>query len=122
MAYADYEFYRTEFRGGKLSEEEFNAHAERASALLDGYTFGRITDDVFIVSPKLGRKIRLACCALCEDMQFVAEGGGISSESVDGYQVSYATSVSKSRSEMRRYSDTVKVYLASSGLLYRGNG
>ena len=122
MAYADYEFYTSEFKGAKLSEEEFKAHAERASALLDGYTFGRITDDIFITSPKIGRKIRLACCALCEDMQFVADGGGISSESVDGYQVSYATGVSKSRSEMRRYSDTVKVYLAASGLLYRGNG
>lgn len=120
MAYADYEFYKEEFLNATVPEDRFAGFAEKASALIDSFTFGRITDDIFVVSPKIGRKIRLCCCALCEDMLFIENGGGISSESVDGYEVSYATSVPKSRSEMRRYSDTIKVYLSGTGLLYRG--
>ena len=119
MAYAEYEFYKEEFLNATVPEDRFAGFAEKASALIDSFTFERITDDIFVVSPKIGRKIRLCCCALCEDMLFI-ENGGISSESVDGYEVSYATGVSKSRSEMRRYSDTIKVYLSGTGLLYRG--
>lgn len=120
MVYADYEFYKEEFLNATVPEDKFAGYAEKASALIDSFTFDRITDDIFVTSPKIGRKIKLCCCALCEEILLIENGGGISSESVDGYSVTYASGISKSRSEMRRYSDTIKVYLSGTGLLYRG--
>ena len=44
MAYADYTYYKTIYKGTAVPESRFDAAAERASELLDEITFGRITD------------------------------------------------------------------------------
>ena len=41
MVYADYEYYKNEFYGTAIAEEDFQPLAVRASAVVDYYTSGR---------------------------------------------------------------------------------
>lgn len=81
---------------------------------VDRQTFGRIDQD------NLTDDIKNAVCAVVEAIQANAKGGGLSSESIGEYSVSYVSGISKAPTEGQRMKDALRMYLGDSGLLYRG--
>ncbi len=75
MAYADYEFYLSEYKGN-LKESDFIRLSERASDVIDSKTdfiirkkgFGNIPEE-------LAERIKKACCAVSESL-YISERGG----------------------------------------------
>ena len=120
-AYADYDFYTDKYLGRIIpNENDFAYYALRASEIIDNKTFGRINE----ITPA----VKMACCAAADELYSDASArakaaGGISSESVDGYSVSYRAYDAKSGAESKkRVYDAVKRYLANTGLMFRGCG
>ena len=120
-AYADYAFYTDEYLGRVIStEKDFTYFALRATEIIDSKTFGRIEEATDAV--------KRACCAAADEL-YTADTAkakavsGISSESVDGYSVSYRAYDAKCADESaKRVDGAVKRYLAHTGLMYRGCG
>lgn len=117
--YADYLFYTEQYGGTAIAQADFGRLARQASAQIDELTFERaapiITADT---DDNLIERIKLATCACAEELYRQEQGGVISSEKVGSYAVTYA--VSPAMSNQVRLSATVRVYLGSSGLMYRG--
>lgn len=120
-AYADYAFYTDEYLGRTITaEKDFAYFALRATEMIDSKTFGRIEE--------ITDAVKRACCAAADEL-YTADTArakamsGISSESVDGYSVSYRAYDAKCADESaKRVDDAVKRYLAHTGLMYRGCG
>ncbi len=120
-AYADYAFYTDEYLGRIITaEKDFAYFAMRATEMIDIKTFGRIEEATDAV--------KRACCAVADELYSsdtarAKASSGISSESVDGYSVSYRAYDAKCADESaKRVDDAVKRYLAHTGLMYRGCG
>ena len=111
MVYADYGYYQNTYRGS-LPEGEFDRLARRASAYLDALTLGHIKgawgEDA---------RVKNACCSVAEELSFQEAGGEVATANNDGYSESYAVS---GKSWDARLYDAAVVYLALTGLLYRG--
>lgn len=132
MIYADFAFYKDSFFGTAISEDDFPRLASRASQYLDYYTMGRAAGNSYMNS------VKMACCALAERYQVieraektffdsVGETGGLKSESVGSYSVSYQTSgevaesaASAAEAAKEGLAEIVREYLAGTNLLYRG--
>lgn len=111
--YADYEFYANVYRG-VLTDDEFSRLSVRAVAEIDRLTFGRAaTADGFNLSA-----VKLAQCAVVDELAYMEQGGEITSESNDGISRSYAAGVARSKSQ--RIADVARVYLSSTNLCYVG--
>lgn len=110
MAYADFCFYQQGYKGSAMPASVFERLSERASEYLDSITFGRITED-----PTM--EVRLACCAVAEELLRQEDGGMVSSESVGSWHRTYSTGDSDPD---RRLYTTASQYLGRTGLLYRG--
>ena len=120
MQYAEHAFYRSEFLGDRIPDEStFNRLATRASAKLDHYTMGRISQT------DCGIAVRLAVCSMAEILFWeekrnnAHEGREISSESNDGYSVSFGGS---SEMDMSAFSEkslyqAAYAYLSQTGLM-----
>ena len=107
MAYADYKFYREEYRG-TLSEAEFVRLSERASDYIDGRT-GYILKKAGIPD-EMSERVKKACCALADTLKSNERGGVKTSEKVGNYSVSYAAGTQ--RSDAQKLDDAVQLYLA----------
>lgn len=108
-----YQDYTNTYGGSAIPESAWGRSYNNAEALVSAMTFGRsrglLKDDVL-------RLAILAVCAAAEEL-FAAEAGKtVSSENNDGYSVSYRAPV-ETQTEARR---VAAVYLADTGLLYRG--
>ena len=118
MAYADYEYYATEFYGTAIDVDAFQALAGRASAYVDYVTMNRarnVTGDAMTA-------VQNAVCALAEVMQ----DGERLNESVGDWSKSYGTKA-VSAADMQlleaRKREIAAMYLAPYGLLKaRGYG
>lgn len=120
-AYTDYAFYSGEYLGRVItSEKDFAYYALRASEIIDSKTFGRINE----ITPA----VKMACCAAADELYSDASAkakaaGGISSESVDGYSVSYrAYNTEAEKAAEKRVNAAIKRYLGGTGLMFRGCG
>ena len=120
-AYADYAFYTDKYLGRIIpNENDFAYYALRASEIIDNKTFGRINE----ITPA----VQLACCAAADELYSDASAkakaaGGISSESVDGYSVSYrAYNTEAEKVAEKKVNAAIKRYLGSTGLMFRGCG
>ena len=120
-AYADYAFYTDKYLGRIIpNENDFAYYALRASEIIDSKTFGRINE----ITPA----VQLACCAAADELYSDASAkakasGGISSESVDGYSVSYrAYNTEAEKAAEKRVNAAIKRYLGGTGLMFRGCG
>ncbi len=132
MVYADYNFYKTEYLGNSIKEEDFDRLALRASQFLDYYTMGKAKNAVGL------ENLKMACCAIADKYQVIenaqkaaeenfADGGSLKSESVGSYSVSYQTASEKAtaaatsaESAEKSLAATARLYLVGTGLLYRG--
>lgn len=120
ITYADYDFYSGDYHG-KMSEAEYAIYAGSASAYIDYHTFNQIDEEV-LDSDKLAEKIKLACCS-CADLLYSYENTGsgvISSEKVGDYSVTYANADSSGANIDKRLYSRLKIYLGTTGLMYRG--
>ena len=86
--YADYAYYTKNYLGTEITAEKFGPNMLAASALIDQLTFGRIHRlDTVPESVK-----RAACAAAeCLYQNEVRAEREITSESNDGYSVTYST-------------------------------
>ena len=87
--YADYPFYRGQYFGKKLTEEEFQSFIISASALIDEMTNGRAAAHSDM------DEIRYAACAVCEQMDLNDKHAGIASETVGKVSRTYITQKSR---------------------------
>lgn len=112
MMYADFEYYANSFKGRKTPQEEFDGYMKKASDYIDGITLYKAW------SQKDDTRVKDCACALCDFYFEYDNEGKYSSASVDGVSVTYADK-GKDKTDA---DGIVRLYLASTGLLYRGMG
>jgi hypothetical protein len=123
-SYVDYTYYTNTYLGTSIPSADFTRLALRASAVIDQITFNR-TAAIVTAGTDLTTidAIQMATCAVAEEYQTVEDSGsadGIVSESVGSHSVTYAASSRQRRTATSRYADAAKLYLGSTGLMYRG--
>ena len=116
--YVDYKYYSDTYGGEKVPEDSFEACEKRAEAVLHQITFGRVKQ-----LPEIPDLIKDAICAMVEvKYQEDKKQAGLKSETIDGYSVTYESSggTAGASGTVRLMYEEAKVYLANTGLLYRG--
>lgn len=109
----EYLFYKEEFQGELLPEALFNKYEVKARYFINQISFGRISMIPFT------KEIKFSICAVAEKMRvFDLEGGIKSSESIGKKSINYYIERKTSR-EGILYKEAY-IYLAGTGLLYRG--
>ena len=116
MAYADYTYYSGRFLGSLVPQGRFDAYARKAGAYLDQVTGGGAA--AYTASDA----VKDACCAVAEAYYENDQGGGVASERAGEHAVSYVIGISKSLSPSQRLYAAACLYLAETGLLFRGVG
>lgn len=138
MIYADYDYYANVFMGNAIAEEDFPRMAARASRYIDYITRNKAEKASELPA------VKDCCCALAERYQMIeaseqlalqsvkagsADTAEVSSETVGSWSRSYrsggdsAQSAAQAAAEGRSVLlDTARMYLANTGLLYRGGG
>lgn len=119
MAFADYTFYTDVYYGTSLTAQEFPQAAERATDYLNYITRGKATAT---------EPVKRACCALAEIYQTITKakasaasaGGEVQSEKVGSYSVTYRSGAETEASYEASLYQAAQMYLAHTGLLYRG--
>ena len=113
MAYADYTFYKESFHG-VMPEDDFLRLQALAEAYVDAVTFGRAKEY------SADEKVRMACCAVLDAYRLNESGGGVVSETVGKISRNYANGISNTPTEEQRLKRAAYLFLAGTGLLYRG--
>ena len=136
MIYANYEYYCDTYRG-TVDADNFCRLATRASSFLDYYTQNRVKDFAELDA------VKMCCCALVDQYALidtaqelarknvsaglVSDEGELKSETVGGYSRTLRSGGDSSVAALRAASEakaflanTVREYLAHTGLLYRG--
>lgn len=121
--YADYYFYKNEYGGTLLpGADDLAADHKKefrdASALIDQYTFGKAAS----LDP-VPDYIKYCCCELAEasyTMSKLRDNAGKSSESVQGWSVSYVSAADADKELKLQSKEIIYKWLYNSGLLYSG--
>lgn len=122
MTYTDYEFYALEYCGDVIPDEQsFKSAVIEATAFVDSVVFNK----EFINNGDNLTKYYNAVCAVADEIYkqtTLDETPQKQSESIGNHSISYSIS-SKSCTEREgiKYSKA-RMYLAGTGLLYRGLG
>lgn len=107
ITYADTAFY-TDVYHGRLNGTELEKSLRRANAYIG---------TLMLRSPSsIPDEVKFAVCEIADIYNTEETRDGITSENNDGYSVSY----DKSRSIENKVYDIAVLYLADTGLLYRG--
>lgn len=112
MPYADYDYYVNSYGGNAIAEMDFTRLSRQASVYLNTLTLDKITGDW-----KTDERVKDACCAVADIYAWRERGGEVSSETNDGASVTYVTS---GKTIEQQTANTAALYLANTGLLYRG--
>lgn len=121
MIYADYDFYRNEYRGDVVEPAEWQRLAVIAGAHIDRITFARLRNGAEITD-----SVRMAVCAAADVLHRQQSERSqlpvwIKSENTDGYSVSYEDAVAMAKREQKEVIDAIKLFLPSSDpLRYAG--
>lgn len=107
MAYADYIFYQSEFKGTALDREQFSYYSERATEYI-ARRLGAVEND------SIAKK---ACCAIADCMLSNDNGGGVVSERVGDVQKTYANGISNTKSPDKKLFETLCTYYNPVGWL-----
>lgn len=118
-AYADYNFYNSEYLSGKaavIPSEMFGHYAKKASAHINRHALGNIGEDI-------PETVRLCCCELAE-LVYRSENSpstnGIASEKVGDLSKSYESGTAAVKALPGQISEIIRSRLAGTGLLYHG--
>ena len=122
MAYVTFDFYTEDFYGDAVTISDFDKLAEKASTIIDYLCFDRVAAVILAnTDTSLVTKIKKATCAVMDVMQDIAANDtGITSEAVASYKVTYSMGSARLASKDVRYMRAAKLYLGSSGLMYKG--
>lgn len=104
----DYKYYTETYGGTSVLESDWKRMARQAETKLHEYTFGRLK--------KIANRERLVICELADCMYEHGKRDGVTSETIDGYSVSYDVGTT---SNGQLY-DIVKATYIHTGLLYCG--
>ena len=119
-SYVDFTYYSATYLGTAIVSADFARLALRASATIDNLTFERAAAETDVARID---KIKMATCAVAEELQRQDQAGGadgIQSESVGVNSVTYSANSSKQLTNETRQSKAAKLYLSSTGLMFRG--
>ena len=122
---ADYGFYRENYYGTLLTEENFPKYADRADSYLDSATMGRYADD------RLGadtleavKKAECAIADLClnlEQAELQSDAAWkVQSEKVGNHSVQFRNNAEIAEQTERQIRKVIERYLARHGLLFKG--
>lgn len=129
--YANYDFYRTCYKGNLIDEKDYDRVAGRAADIISCATLGR-SDGV--LSDTVMHRVKRLNCALAEvthnqetaeSAVFSTDGGAVSSESVGSWSRSYGANsaiAAQVQSIEDRQKRLIAQYLYGTGLLYGGIG
>lgn len=120
--YADFTWYSTEFGGSLLTASTFPRYARWATSLIDAVTYGNIKSDDQVLDC-----VKDATCAAAElaynywiSSVNVKDGKAVSSETNDGYSISYSDTLLTAESLQEQCVAQIRIYLQGTGLLFRG--
>lgn len=124
-SYVDYEFYKNTYKGTKItSQEEFDRLSLRATQYVKEHIFDRDFTNYF--DKDYSNEVKYATCSLAEIEQEYQKGleelssGNIKSESIGDYSRSFGTKEELIKNTNQNRVDELKLYLATTGLLFRG--
>lgn len=112
--YADYPFYQNEYHGAAV-ESEYTRLVVRAAAYVDRMTFGKAKT---AIGADL-EAVKMAECAIVDELLAQEQGGVVVSESNDGISRSYATGSVVKSSTQRIYA-AAEVFLCNTNLCFAG--
>lgn len=112
MAYVDIDFYKKTYKGSVIPDAAFDYWATQASGYLDCITFDR-------AASSLDDRVRMAACAVAEAMYKLDKDGGIIASEHSGSYIKTLHVGSRDTAERRKY-NAAALYLANTGLMYRG--
>lgn len=107
MAYADYNFYTSVYKG-TMSEAAFGRLSERASEYIDGRTEYALKK--YGITEELEERVKKCCCALADTISINEQGGVKTSETIGDYHVAYPAGAQRTADQ--RLDDTLQLYLA----------
>ena len=110
MDYADYNFYKNKYKGTTIPETAFEELVTKAGFFIDSITFNRIKEPV-------EDKVKMASCAVAEEIHKQNTDKGVASEKVGNYSVAYITDSYKPEKKMY---NAAALHLVNTGLMYRG--
>lgn len=115
---ADWEYYKALYPDTEplLEEVTFCRNIGLMYEIIAYMTMQRIRTQS--ISDELTERIKQAACRAAEVWEEKNASDGIVSENNDGYSVTYSD---KRKTARAAAEDTIKIYLADTGLLYRGN-
>lgn len=112
MIYADYTYYKDEYKG-TIPEDEFDRLSRQASTYLNRITFNRAKSTSV-------EELKDACCAIADVFyQNEQDGGEVISQSVGSWSKQFASS---GKTLDQKLYNTAEMYLAMTGLMYQGCG
>ena len=112
--YADYTYYVNDYHGTVVSEADFSRLSVLATAHINKITHNRAKT----AEGETLEAVKLAFCAVIDELDKQEHGGIVTAESNDGISRSYATAVVKSANQ-RIYS-VAETYLSETDLLFVG--
>lgn len=130
MVVVSYEWYKTTY-GGELDEATFNRLSARAFLFADALTEYRLSKRWMALPEGIRSAVMSAVCAFVDQARVEECGGPVVSESNDGISRTFASPRSSSGASARygggdsaqgALAEAIRVYLAPTGLLYRGRG
>ena len=110
--YSDYNFYLNEY-SGKAGEDIYSRFSKLANAHINRITNNRAKT----ATGEELEAVKMAECAVIDELERQDKGGVITSESNDGLSRSFATSA---KSEEQRIYSVASVYLSGTNLLFAG--
>lgn len=119
---ADFNFYALNYKGSAIPDENaFESAVVEAQAYVDAL----ITDRTNLRYDFVTEAYNKAICAAADEIykaNTIDEGGVLLSESVGNHSKSYKDTAKSSQERNKSKYDKVRMYLANTGLLYRGIG
>lgn len=114
-SYVDYDYYQNVYKGTSVPLQSFNLLSIQASAFINLITSNRI-DKKELVSDD----VKLATCSVIDSKYKVNKDGGIKvAETVGKHSVTFGSKNSDVTEESKHYK-AAYIFLAHTGLLYRG--
>lgn len=113
--FIDYDYYKNNYGGTLVSSTNFIRLSLQASYFINKITFGRAEK-----SENYLDEIKLATCSVIDEIYKIENDGGVKvAETVGKHSVTFSNS-SKDVTEEKIYYKAASIYLANTGLLYRG--
>jgi hypothetical protein len=117
LNYTDYVYYQNTYKGDLIPSNKFELYSRKATQYIKINTFERI-DELDIPD-----EVKMCCCELAEleyKSDNIAKTDGVTSEKVGEYSVSYESTQTIRDNKQKDMRNVLKLWLANTGLLYRG--